>query len=86
MFKFNLSTYLEKFKNLKDPKDDKTLISKAIQEVADIIIKEEDITLERETLFVRGNSLTKNRIFLMKDAILLKSNEFLVDIKIREIR
>lgn len=86
MFKFNLSSYLEKFKELKDPKDDKVIISQAIFEVTGMSVSRDDIVLRKNELFFGGSSLVKSRIFMMKGNILAKLEEVLPELKITEIR
>lgn len=85
MFKFNLSTYLERFKSLKDPKDDKAIIADAIFEEAGIRFPESDITIKNQTLYLAGSSLWKGRVFMQKEKILARISELLPDLKIKEI-
>jgi hypothetical protein len=81
----NLSSYLEKFKNLKDPKEDKIIICRLISETAGVEVKEKEIKIQNKTLFIQGSMLSKNRIFLQKEAVLKKINESLPDLQVKEI-
>lgn len=82
---FNLSTYLEKFKNLKDPKENKTIITHIILESTGVTIKEEDITIQKSNIYIQNSSLAKNRIFLNKENIIKKINERIENLNIQEI-
>lgn len=82
---FNLSSYLEKFKHLRDPKEDKNSISDIIFEVAHVKVPTKDIVIQKNTIFIKGNTLSKSRIFLAKEAILAKMSESLPNLHITEI-
>lgn len=82
---FNLSNYLDKFKNIKDPKEDKSVIASIILESANVTISEPDISLEKNVIHIRGNSVSKSRIYMKKEEILAKIGELLPDLKITDI-
>ena len=82
---FNLSSYLEKFKKLKDPKENKAIICRAIFEISGVEIKEEHLTLQKETVFIKADSLSKSRIFLCKEKIIECANKHLSNVIIKEI-
>ncbi len=82
---FNLSSYLEKFKNLKNPKENKTIIRQIIQEVSGVEVIEEEITIQKATVYIQSGFLSKNRIFLTKESIIEKINTLLPDLLIRDI-
>lgn len=82
---FNLSSYLEKFKNLKDPKENKTIISEVILGVTSVSVAPKNISIQRGTVFVEAGALQKNLIFLNKEEILKKISESLPDLHIKEI-
>ena len=71
---FNLHTFLEKFKNLKDPKEDKTILSTIIFEVARVKVLESEMSVQKGTVFIQSSPLYKNRIFLMKGEIIKRVN------------
>jgi hypothetical protein len=82
---FNLSSFLEKFKQLKDPKDDKVIISRIISEVIGVTLSDECIEIKKETLYVQGSALYKNRIFINKENILQKIQTSLPHLFLKDI-
>lgn len=82
---FNLHSFLEKFKDLKDPKEEKTLLSNIIFDRAGVKVKEGEITVQKGTVFIQASSLYKTRIFLTKQEILSRIAEELPHLNIREI-
>jgi hypothetical protein len=82
---FNLSSYLEKFKKLKDPKEDKIIICRIMSETAGVEVGENEIKIQNGTLFIQGSLLSKNRVFLQKEELIKKINESLPDLRVKEI-
>jgi hypothetical protein len=85
MFNFNLSSYLEKFNNLKNPRENKTIISDILRSIAGIEMKEEYISIQKNKVFLQGSSLLKNRVFMMKEEILGEIQKQITDLKIEDI-
>lgn len=82
---FNLSSLLERFKKLKDPRENKILISNIISEGVGVKIEEKDISIQKNVLYISGSSLLKNRIFLKKAHIIEKIHETIPELKIQDI-
>jgi len=85
MLKFNITSFLEKFKQLKDPRENKTIISRIIQETTQVFIPETEISIQKDVVYLQASPLYKNRVFLMKEDILKKINEAIVDLSVKEI-
>lgn len=82
---FNLSSYLEKFNDLKDPSEHKNVISAILQEEIGVTIQREVISIDKEVITIQMGSIIKNQIFLKKDLILKRIQEALPDLKIKNI-
>lgn len=68
---FNIDNFLIKFKNLK-PKDSdvkKTIIN-SVSKILKIEIKESEISVKNEVIYIKTNSIIKNEIFINKSKIL----------------
>jgi|APGre2960657505_1045072.scaffolds.fasta_scaffold28275_2 cystathionine beta-lyase family protein involved in aluminum resistance len=85
MFKFNISSFLEKFKDIKDPHEDKSHISKILLEVAGVNVVENNIQIKNKTIHIQASSLYKSRIFIKKEEILKVINENHPELEIKEI-
>lgn len=65
-----INKYLEKFKNIKDPKEDKLVLIK-IFDGFNFNIKIDQIEIRKNTLYISNiNPILKNQIFLNKTDIL----------------
>lgn len=82
---FNLSSYLEKFKNLKDPKENKNVMVRIMADVADVSITEKDLSIQKGTVYIISTAFIKSRIFIKKEEILKKIQEELPNLRIKEI-
>ena len=82
---FNLSSYLEKFKNLKDPKEDKVVIANILSEEVGVNILVSEITIQKGTIFISGSALLKSRVFMKKEEIVKRINETCPNLFIKEI-
>lgn len=82
---FNLSTYLEKFKNLKNPEDDKSVIAQIILEETGADVSKGSILISRGKITMNTSSIIKNTIFFKKDGVLSKIQERLPDLKIEDL-
>lgn len=80
----NIQSLLEKYKNLKNPRDEKIKIAKILSETLGFEITDSQIEIKKETLSVNVSSYIKTEIFMKKEQILsaLNSNNF----SIKEIR
>jgi hypothetical protein len=85
MFKFNISSFLEKFKNIKDPHEDKAHISKILLDVAGVTILENNITIKNGVIHIQASSLYKSRIFIKKEKILKVISVNHPELEIKEI-
>lgn len=85
MFKFNISSFLEKFKNIKDPHEDKAHISKILLDVAGVTILENNITIKNGVIHIQASSLYKSRIFIKKEEILKVISVNHPELEIKEI-
>jgi hypothetical protein len=81
----DLSSYLQKFTTFRNPGEKKAKIASLILETSSIEVKQEEIQLKNQTLFIKGSSITKSEIFLNKEELLKVLNERL-DEKITDIR
>lgn len=82
---FNLSTFLERFKDLKDPKEDKSLISQVIFEETGVTLLNENISLSRGVIKLNVGSVVKSAIFMKKEPILIKIQDRLSGTKIENL-
>lgn len=82
---FNLSTFLERFKDLKDPKEDKGLISQVIFEETGVTLSNENISLSRGVIKLNVGSVVKSAIFMKKEPILIKIQDRLSGTKIENL-
>ena len=82
---FNLSSYLEKFKNIKNLKDEKEIIKKILLEETNIFLTDKEVVFLKEEIKINGSSVQKNIIFLKKDILLQKIKEYLPNTPIKNI-
>lgn len=82
---FNLPSLLEKFSQLKDPKETKNIITKIISEEIGIDIPISEILIQKDSIVIHSGSVIKNQIFLKKDLIVLKLGEQLPELGIKTI-
>lgn len=83
---FNISSYLEKFKNLKDPKKDIQEISFIIGSILGFEIPDNSVRLQNNIIFFKGDNSYKTEIFLKKEIILENINQKLPKLFIKDIR
>ena len=74
----NIKSLLAKYKNLKDPKEEKAKIAKIISEILGKEILGSQITITKNVLKIKTNNYLKTEIFMKKEKILeeLKKNNF----------
>lgn len=79
-----LSALLEKFKNLKDPKEERVRIAGIISRELGFEISEDQISLKNGVLSINADNYLKSEIFMQKEGLLeaLKNENF----SISEIR
>jgi len=82
---FNLSSYLEKFKNLKNTNPEKEIIRQVLLEETNIVLSEEEVIVSVEGIKIKGSSLQKNIIFLKKETLLKKIKELLPESNFKNI-
>ncbi|MES2060088.1 MAG: hypothetical protein V4438_03595 [Patescibacteria group bacterium] len=77
---FSINSFFEKYKHLKNPKDDKIRIAIIISDVLGIEIGEELVEIKKDTLSIKADSYLKTEIFMRKDKILeaLNQNKFFI--------
>ena len=74
---FNLSSYLEKFKNTKESKNEKETIKKILLEEVNLSVSEKNILFSKDEIKITGSSFQKNIIFLKKDVLLQKKRAYI---------
>lgn len=65
-----LSSFLEKFKNLKNPKEDREKIATIISKKLGVTVIEDMIRLKKDTLSISADNYIKTEIFLKKEPLL----------------
>lgn len=80
---FNISSFLSKFsKNINDNNLIKEEICKSILNRTNLVLKQEDITIKNNILFLDITPVYKSKIFINKKDILLDISSFkITDIK-----
>ncbi|PIR58084.1 MAG: hypothetical protein COU71_00605 [Parcubacteria group bacterium CG10_big_fil_rev_8_21_14_0_10_38_31] len=82
-----LSPFLEKFKNLKVPKE--ALIDDLIEIILNttgIKLEKENISVNKPTIFIKANSMIKSEIFFKKQQILEELEKQFYSKSITDIR
>ena len=84
---FNISSFLEKFKNIIPPDDflKKTFIS-IIKEEVGIEIPRKDIKIERGTIYLSASPAIKSELYIKKPLLLRRLSAILSQEKISDIR
>lgn len=68
---FNISHFLEKFKNIAPPDDFlKGIFVAAVKEETGIEIKKTDVKVEHKTIYVSASPAVKNELYIKKLALL----------------
>lgn len=77
----NLSSLLEKFKHLKDPKEERNKIATIVSECLGFSVENNLIDLKNRILFLNVSGYIKTEVFMKKDLILesLKKEGFKVE-------
>lgn len=65
----NLSSLLEKFKNIRDPKKEREELAKIISEVLNFEILESNLSINNNDIKFKINPTIKSQIFLCKEKI-----------------
>lgn len=75
LFMFNISIYLDKFKNI-ESKDSglKNIIADSIKNVLKIDINKKNIEVRNGTVYLKVNPVVKNEIFINKPNIIKELN------------
>jgi hypothetical protein len=74
----SLQSLLEKYKHLKNPKDEKIKIAKIVSYILGIEITNDQVEIKKDILNLKIDNYLKTEIFMKKDKILntLKENKF----------
>ncbi|PIT96529.1 hypothetical protein COT82_02735 [Candidatus Campbellbacteria bacterium CG10_big_fil_rev_8_21_14_0_10_35_52] len=68
---FNISNFLEKFKNITPPnKFIKDIFISVVKNTTNILLKKNDLDVRNGTIFISTDPIIKNEIFLQKDEIM----------------
>jgi len=79
---FNISLYLEKYKEIKDPLETKRTVIATFRDVTGIVFKEEHIFLKNGVITLSTDSIQRSEIFQKKEELLEKFKTLsLVDIR-----
>ena len=81
-----LSSFLDKFKNLKDPKRDRVEIAQIISEIVGEQIDESAVNEKNGVVFLQIPSMLKTQIFMNKEKILAVLIAQKPKLNIRDIR
>ena len=81
-----LSSFLEKFKNLKDPKQDRVDLSDIISSLVGEEINESLINEKNGIIFLQISPMLKTQIFLNKQKIIEILNKEKPNLHIKDIR
>ena len=73
-----LKSFLKKFEGLKDPKEDRENISKALSTLLGVEVSPDYLYIKDKTVFFSGKSALKNEIYLRRDEVVNKINETLL--------
>lgn len=82
---FNFSSYLERFKNLRDPKQDRLSVINVLNRELNASLTEKDIEISRGVVRIVSSSLIKNMIFFKKDHVLSVLQQELPNLEIKGI-
>ncbi len=77
---FNISLLLERYKNLKDPKEDRKKIAKIISEVVGVEITEEKVGISKNTLTLKLDNYIRTEVFMKQEKLIeaLKKENFFI--------
>ena len=78
----NISKYLEKFKKITPPERFvREVFIRIVQETTNITLKDTDVQIQGNTIYITPHPLIKNEIFLQKSVLLEKLNQELQQYK-----
>ncbi len=82
----NISDFLEKFRKIiKDDSNLRETISLVIKQNINVIIKEKDIEIKNNIIYLKENNYIKNEIFFKKEKILNDLNNCFEKRKFKDI-
>jgi hypothetical protein len=81
---FNIKSFLDKYKNLKDPREEKEKIAKILAGILKIEIPAENISIKKGILSIKADNYLKTEIFLKKEKLLEEFKK--KDVKVFEIK
>ncbi len=67
---FNIGSFFEKFKDYKNPSEEKELAAKVIFEVTGILLTKEEVSFQGKNLFLKTSQLKKQEICMRKEIVL----------------
>ncbi len=82
---FNLSIYLEKFKDLKNPNDLIFSIKKIVSEELGFPLSEENVTFSKGRIIFSVSSIIKNSIYMKKEIIIQRIQKELPESRVIDI-
>ncbi len=81
-----LGDFLEKFKNIRDPKKDRECVSEVVTEVLGVPVSEKEIQIKDKEIILSLSPILKNEVFLRKNEILKKLQEKFPTLPVTHIR
>ncbi len=82
---FNINSFLGRFKNLRNPLDDKVKILNLVNKELNTSLVEKEITILKGVIRFNTSSLIKNVIFLKKTPLLEEIKKEFPDLGIKDI-
>lgn len=81
---FNISKFFEKFVRLqKNNQLTREIIISTIKDIAGAQIKEADLDLKEESVYIKSSPILRNQVFMWKEKIEEKLKEYKIFVKIR---
>ncbi len=81
----HIGDFLKKFKVIRDPAENRQVISSVIKSVTGLIVSVDNIKIQQGSVFLNIHAAQKGIIFMKKDSLLLKLRENLPDLGIKSI-
>ncbi len=83
---FNVSSFLEKFKKIKDPKEDLLSIVAVLNESLSVVILPENVSYRGCIVSVKASGALKSALYLNKEKIMRNFLTKIPHLKIEDIR
>ncbi len=81
----NLSNFLNKFRKLKNPIEERVLIAKIVSDILGVSVSDEFVLVKNSTLYIKQVGKIKSEIFMKKNLILEELKKQLPKLNIQEI-